>query len=210
MIARVALVLVLLAPMSAQATDLFAQPATVAQLRVALAEPIRQLGRASSVRGRYQQLKHLDGFPQPLQSSGTFLFVRDLGVIWHTAEPFESEFVLDAAGVRDAGMNHGASAQPVLRMVSSVFVALFELDLDVLSAQFHLFSEPAANGWTLGLRPRDASVAAVADRIGVRGGAQIEHIELSDARGDRTEIRLSDVVADDAAASAADRARFAR
>lgn len=216
---RIAVLLVLLALAPGVRADsaLFdPPPAALSRVQIHLAQPIEALRDSTVVRGRFTQLKHLSGFPQPLKSSGEFLFVRGLGVVWHTLEPFESRFVLDAVGIREqgqaapaAGPDSDAGAAPALQMVSTVFLALFNLDLEALAAQFDLYSLPTAAGWTLGLRPRDPSVAAMADRITLRGQRRIEHIELSDGRGDVTAIQLHEVEISQVEATADQRARFA-
>lgn len=206
-----AALLLMMMSMPGGAAELFDKPTSAAELKTALAAPIASMQASTRMQANFTQLKHLSGFPQPLKAAGDVRFLRGLGVIWHTAQPYDSTFLFDAKGMRQVGpaVSKTPPSPPAMRMVSDVFLALFELDLARLEATFELFSQPREGGWVLGLRPRDPAVAALADRIRVEGGAAIERIELSDTRGDRTEIRLADVVSGREPISDRDRAAFA-
>lgn len=198
------------APALAVAAD--AGSSTVAQVRSVLARPLAQIERAQTLRGRFVQSKQIEGFPQPLVSSGDFLFVRALGVAWRTLEPIQSELLLDPNGARglDGSKTRAdARAHPEMRTLSAIFLALFALDLEALAAQFELSAKPCGAGWELLLVPRDPAMAATAPALTLSGGDRIEHIEFTDARGDATRIMLEAQQASVEPATAAERARFA-
>ena len=89
----------------AEPDRVFAHPATAAELAALTRAPAASLAKAQVVRGRFVQRRHLAGLAQPLESSGTFLFARGVGIEWHTEQPFDSQFVLTDAGItqRDEG-----------------------------------------------------------------------------------------------------------
>jgi outer membrane lipoprotein-sorting protein len=173
------------------------QAASVSDVRAALAKPLARLQDAHTLRGRFVQLKHLSGFSQAITSSGDFVFARGLGAIWRITEPIAAEFVLSAEGIRSTGDNVAAPdarLQPALKQVSDIFLALFALDLDLLAREFHLSLGTEAAGWRLRLEPRDKALDELARSVILSGTEQVERIELTDARGDRTEIQLKDVI----------------
>jgi hypothetical protein len=192
--------------------ELFQHPQTADQLlQTTLARPAAELGHAKVLSGKFVQRRYLKGLDRPLVSSGDFVLARERGILWRTAAPFPSEFVLSAGGVslRDAGNETRLSnaEHPGLRPVLEMFFALFALDVQRLADSFDLYGESSGDRWQVGLRPRESGLAQVFDRAVIGGAQQVERIELSSSGGDRTEIEFSGVETR-AALDASDAARF--
>ena len=49
-----------------------------------------RLAKPAVLRGQFEQQKQLQGFRNPLKSSGDFLLLRDRGIAWNTRLPFAS------------------------------------------------------------------------------------------------------------------------
>lgn len=187
----------------AHADDVFDHPQTAEQLlKGPLAQPAAALRGAQVMRGKFVYKKYLKEIPQPLISRGDFVFVRELGIDWHTREPFDSDFVLTAQGItqRDDGkttMQMSASAQPAVKIVANIFLALLSLDVSSLQSSFMLYGmqkgKPDNETWQVGLRPTVPAIAAVFKEAMVSGARQVEGLVLRDANGDRTEISFSEV-----------------
>lgn len=187
----------------AQAADVFDHPQTADQLlKGPLSRPAAALRDAQVMRGKFIYKKFLKEIPQPLISRGDFLFARDLGIDWHTREPFDSDFVLTAKGMtqRDDGkvtLQMNASEQPAVQIVAQIFLSLLSLDVGSLQNSFALSGiqqgKPGSETWQVGLRPTVSAIAAVFKEAVVSGGAQVETLVLRDANGDRTEISFADV-----------------
>lgn len=202
-----------LAAAPAPAPDVFAHPATPAQLAQQLGPATRALQGAQALRGHYLQHKTLQGVPRPLEAEGTFLFARGHGIAWRTTRPFDSELVITATDIiqRENGrvsMHLAAARQPSVRVVADIFAAVFGLDFEALGARFELFSRPLrGGGWELGLRPRGGDAGALR-QIVVAGHAHVEHVRVADTNGDETDLRLSGTTISTAAPSAEELARF--
>lgn len=183
----------------AHADDVFDHPQTAEQLlKGPLAQPTAALRGAQVMRGKFVYKKYLKEIPQPLISRGDFVFVRELGIDWHTREPFDSDFVLTAQGItqRDDGkttMQMSASAQPAVKIVANIFLALLSLDVSSLQSSFALSGMQKDKQWQVGLRPTVPAITAVFKEALVSGAGQVENLLLRDANGDRTEISFSDV-----------------
>lgn len=194
--------------------DVFAHPATTRDLAAITSVPAAALAKAQVVRGRFVQRRHLAGLVQPLESKGTFLFARGVGIEWHTELPFDSQFVLTDAGItqRDEGgepLRISAADQPALTVVSRVFFALFALDLESLSHDFALSGQRVGDaGWEIGLKPRDKALGSVFRQAVVSGATSVRSVTLEDGNGDRSQIELSDVVYDPKGLSADERRHF--
>jgi hypothetical protein len=187
---------------------------SAAQLSGLTRDTARSLSRARAVRGKFVQRRHLAGLSKPLESSGDFLFARGIGIEWHTAQPFDSQFVLTHEGItqRDEGgepMRISVAEQPALTVVSRVFFALFALDFEALSQDFTMTGrENGAAPWSLLLKPRTAALGSVFRQAMVSGDATVKTVILEDANGDTTEIDLRDVSYDPKGLTADERRRF--
>src|SRR5688572_3555076 len=120
--ARAAMLALFLAA-TAQAADPFAHPASGKTLQATLSRPAAQLSRAQVLQGRFTHSKHLREVPKPLVASGEFVFARDLGVYWHTRQPFDSVVVLTERGILEQNegspsLNLSADEQPAVRMIA--------------------------------------------------------------------------------------------
>lgn len=209
------LITALWAPLAPAAIDPFAHPATgEALLRSTLARPAATLAKAQVVSGRFTHSKYLSEIPQPLVASGEFTFARDLGVYWHTQQPFDSVVILTNEGIvqRDEGaqtMRLSADGQPAVRMIADVFLALFTLDVGNLGRNFDLYGKSQGDRWIIGLRPRSNAIASVFREATVTGAADVEQVVLIDTHGDRTVIDLSAAQYSPHPADASIRALFA-
>jgi hypothetical protein len=183
---------------AACAEDVFEHPQTATQLlQGPLAQPAASLRDAQVLRGKFVYRKYLKEIPQPLISRGEFVFVKGQGIDWHTREPFDSDFVLTANGMKqiDAGkttVQMNASEQPAVRVVAHIFLSLLSLDVNSLQSSFNLFGMQQGKQWQVGLRPTVTAIAAVFRDAIVSGATQVEGLVLHDANGDRTEISFAE------------------
>lgn len=206
-----AALLMLIGCASAQAADVFEQPTNARAMAQILRGVAQDLQSAQTLRGHYRQKKTLHELPRPLLAEGSFLFVRDRGVVWRTQTPFVSELVLtgDALIQRQNGNAHRLSAdqQPAVRLIGQIFFAVFSLDFATLERLFKLHGGVASgNAWALGLKP--LQTAGSLREIEVRGDTQVRRVVLREDGGDLTEIELTDVIASTAAATVADLTPF--
>ena len=182
----------------ASPADPFAHAVTdEAQLRAALARPAAKLLKAQVLHGQFKHSRYLREIPRPLIATGEFTFVRNLGVYWHTRQPFDSVVILTEAGIVQA--DEGAAPQRIaagdqsVKFIARLFMALFTLDVASLRRDFDLYDDHQDDHWSLGLKPRTKAIADVFSQAIVSGAAEVEQVVLTDRRGDRTVIDLSDI-----------------
>lgn len=189
----------LLVTATGRADEVFAHPQSAQQLLSGLlAAPTAAQRNAAVMRGRFVYRRYLTGIPQPLVSRGDFTFARELGIDWHTRQPFDSDFVLTAAGItqRDDGR---VSAQldagdvPAVRIVARIFLALLSLDVGSLESTFALSGVQDGAQWQVGLKPTVPAIAGVFRDAILSGAAQVQRLQLRDANGDRSEIEFSEL-----------------
>jgi len=181
------------------ADEVFNHAQTAPQLlQGPLLQPSSSLRDASVMRGKFVFKKFLSEIPKPLTSRGNFVFVKGMGVDWHTREPFDSDFILTASGMKqiDAGqttMQMNASEQPAVRVIAQIFLSLLSLDVKALENSFSLYGIQQGKQWQVGLKPTVPAIAAVFRDALISGSTQVEKLTLHDANGDRTEIEFAEV-----------------
>ena len=156
-----------------------------------------QLAKPAVLRGQFEQQKQLQGFRNPLTSSGDFLLLRDRGIAWNTRLPFASSTRLTRRKVL-ATMPDGSTqvlvdaSSPAMAAVNALLMALVAGDLDALATRFTLKEALRADGgWSLTLQPRDAALKQAFSRIVLDGDRYVRGVEIVEPAGDRTRIRFS-------------------
>ena len=161
-----------------------------------LAQVRQRVYNAPVVRGGFEQLKSVKGFKQPLRSSGDFIVARGKGIVWHVQQPFESVLVVKPDSLQSRGsdgkvtMQMRAQDEPVLRTVNAMLFAVMTADLVQLKQYFQISGKAQATGWQLHLVPRDAVLAQWLASVEVQGAQFVQFVQLQEARGDSSEIRI--------------------
>ncbi|WP_172197599.1 outer membrane lipoprotein carrier protein LolA [Niveibacterium sp. COAC-50] len=174
--------------------------ATVAHAADPLVDKVRGLlQQPPVVSGRFEQVRELSGFPKPVASRGRFIVARDRGVLWQTEAPFASSVRLTKGEIlQKAGdtvtMRMSADKEPAVRAINGVMFALLSGDIAQLEQRFTVTGKVDGNRWSLSLAPREASMAQVLSKIDLAGQRFVESVDMLDANGDRTRIRLLDIV----------------
>ena len=166
--------------------------------RDVLAQLQQRVSQAAVLRGEFAQDKQVQGFKNPLRSSGRFLIAREHGVLWTTLKPFPSELVL----TRDRILNRAADGkahvavdarqQPALRQVNAVMFALLSGDMKAMTAYFDLQpSVLAGDRWRLVLRPKGTAMARMFDSITLEGDRYVRQVVIEEHGGDRTRLQFT-------------------
>ena len=167
-----------------------------------LAQVRQQVQVAPVVRGRFEQTKTIQGFKQPLRSSGDFVVAQGKGIVWQVRQPFASTLLVKPDSLQSRGadgavsMHMRAEQEPVLRTVNAMLFAVMAADLDKLSQYFEVSGQVRPEGWTLHLVPRDPMLAQWLQHVDLQGKQFVQQVQLQEARGDRSQIRILDAVAE--------------
>jgi hypothetical protein len=139
------------------------------------------------MRGSFTQERYLEGFKEPLRSSGKFALSPERGIVWRVEAPFplvtvitplgltqesEGKTLMQLSGARAGGLFG------ITKMLNQVLIG----DWSELEREFEVtvVEEPA--GWHVEATPRDATMRSI-----------IAHISLAGTRlaAERVEIRRS-------------------
>lgn len=169
-----------------------------------LAQVRQRVQDAPVVRGQFTQLKTVQGFKQPLKSSGDFVVARGKGIAWQVRQPFASTLIvkpdslLSRAADGSVAMQMKAQDEPVLRTINAMLFAVMAADLAQLSQYFEVTGQVQGNSWTLHLVPRDAMLAQWLQAVDLRGQQFVQEVQLQEARGDRSQILIQNPAAEQA------------
>ena len=152
--------------------------------------------------GYFSQIKNIKPLKRPFKSEGSFVYLPNKGLLWHTQKPIDSIKLFAHDGV------YKVDEQGVLvkeaQLDNDFFLALFSADQEKLARFFIIESLPsnAAEGHSLclALTPisdtmqslfKKINLCTSEDNTGVSiSKAMPRKIELIEAKGNKTEINL--------------------
>lgn len=167
-----------------------------------LAQVRQRVQDAPVVRGQFTQRKTVQGFKQPLQSSGDFVVARGKGIAWQVRKPFASTLIVKPDSLLSRGadgsvaMQMKAQDEPVLRTINAMLFAVMAADLAQLGQYFEVTGQVQASSWALHLVPRDAMLAQWLQAVDLRGQQFVQEVQLQEARGDRSQILIQNPAAE--------------
>jgi hypothetical protein len=176
-----------------------------------------ELGHMNGVRAQFTQTQTLSAMREPLVNTGSLLFFRARGVIWHIDTPYKTTYVIDDAGVSEVNPNGqhlktegaphtGGGAQGVAQ-VSRMMRSMFGGDLSALYAQFDVDARGTPEQWQMLLKPNQPQLAQAIKSLQMSGGAYLQHVRITLANGDVTQLDFTRSSAVDAL-TPAERALF--
>jgi outer membrane lipoprotein-sorting protein len=154
-----------------------------------------QFARHAVVRADFVQEKRIQGMTRPLVSEGRLLFSRDQGVLWQVERPYRAAYILTGTHMIEVAADGArrvmpVSDQPGLAEVSRVFRGVLGADTTALAEQFRIETSGGVSRWQLRLTPRTDALRKAIPLIVVAGGEFLERVDLDEAAGDHTLIRL--------------------
>jgi hypothetical protein len=155
---------------------------------------VTPLAEGQVLRGRFEQLRFLQGFQSPLKSSGTFFLAPGLGLIWKTEMPFALTTVMSPSGLVQEVSGRETMRMPSARIpfMSKLYAMLggaLTGDWEGLSSAFTVTRKVDGKGWRLKLEPIKADDPGMPIRaIDLHGSRFLEGVELMKVNGDRDRL----------------------
>ena len=147
--------------------------------------------------GQFMQKKALDGLPVPLMSTGDFYYSCDLGLVWHTNEPFK-DAILYVNGSNNFRADETGALTPLTGttryIMSNIFVRLLKGDTSYFTEEFAI--SPAEDN-AIVMRPHSDMLRRGLDNIHIKKeaaevGVSLE-IAITDATGQLTSVNITDI-----------------
>jgi len=142
---------------------------------------------------KFVERKYLRMLNQPLESSGTLIYVAPDHLEKNTERPKPERLVVDGDNLTIAGGPDGQSRSlsltdyPQIGAIVESIRATLAGDGERLSRFYAVRLQGSLPAWTLVLEPRDPKVLAMVSAIRISGrNARIETVETLEAGGDRS------------------------
>ncbi|MEH6493815.1 LolA family protein [Halopseudomonas sp.] len=140
-----------------------------------------QLAEHSPQCSHFAQTRWLADLEAELASSGYFQR-SEQGLVWHTLTPVDSRLVLNA---------DNPDMPLAYQVILPVLTGLLGGDWAALQQHFALQLQGELSDWRAELTPIDDAVAERLQLLQVRGGEQVEQLQIDFVSGDRMTLQLS-------------------
>lgn len=165
-----------------------------------LGRVMARLAEHAVVRAQFVQERFASAMPAPILSSGRMIASRKDGVLWQIESPIKAALAFTPTQIIEtgpsgerrlsAGRRGGAVQAEMARLIRGITSA----DSAELRANFELQISGSVERWTISLKPRRREMARFLSGIELRGARHLDAIEIHEASGDRTAIRMSNFV----------------
>ena len=160
-----------------------------------VAQLMRELGQVRRSQAQFTERKYLKVLKAPLQTSGTLTYTAPDKLEKRTLRPKPEVLVIDGKvlTVETAGKRHTLKLQdyPVLWAFVESIRATLGGDIATLERFYKVDLEGGPARWQLFLAPRERSMSRVISLIRIGGaGSRIELIEVQEAKGDRSVMKV--------------------
>jgi len=158
------------------------------------ARGITPLAEGQVLRGRFQQLRFLEGLQAPLKSTGNFTLIPGRGLIWRAETPFSVTTVMTPGGLVQELNNREIVRMPSARLpfMSKLYAMLsgaLSGDWGPLESAFQITRHDEGRNWRMRLEPTRTDDPAMPIRtIIARGSRLLDELEVVKTNGDRDRL----------------------
>jgi hypothetical protein len=162
-------------------------------------DPVFAYFKLARLSCKFTEDKHIALLARPLTSSGAIYFERDKGIARMQLTPRPQQAVLTRTSLRIRKDNHTEEIpldkSKDLRAFALIFPSLLRGERGELERAFELGLYGSARGWwALAFTPRTDSLRALVRRVVVFGrGGEVVALQITEASGDTTDTRLTDI-----------------
>lgn len=154
------------------------------------------LAKEHPARATFHERKSIRLLDRPLDSSGELLFTPPARLEKRTLAPRPETVVVDGDRVtierNDKVMTATLSEQPAVAALVDSIRSTLAGNLDALTRNYSVGLDGTSERWRLVLRPLDASVAALVERVEIAGTqSRVDTVEIFQADGDRSVMSIA-------------------
>ena len=163
-------------------------------LAVSLQDVEQNLASITTLRGRYQQVRHIKGLAAPLKSSGRLFFDRATGLVWIQEEPFKTSYAftkermvisVDKQNKKVIKKDESSDSFRFNELVSTAFAGDHRLILEYFDLQFQDLGEAS---WKIYLVPKKSVFRRMLRSIQLKGKRHLENVAIFESNGNRTDL----------------------
>ena len=162
----------------------------------ARAEP-QKLAAGEGLQGRFEQVRHLTGFEQPIRSTGVFYLLPGIELIWQTETPFRTRTILDDFGVRQDVKGRQVtqielSRFPGLKVLRDALEDSLSGNWQQLEALSGHKLQKNGDKWLLQMAPQPGGPSLPFQQVNFQIGRYLETVEIVKEGGDKDVITFFD------------------
>ena len=162
-----------------------------------LARVMQRLAEPPVVRATFVQERFVGAIARPAVSRGRLIVSRREGVLWQIETPVQVALAFTPTQIIETGPDglrrlRSQRRGAVEAEIGHIMRGILGADADELRADFEASAEGSLERWTIRLAPKAREVARFLKAINLGGARHLETIEIHEASGDRTAIRLRD------------------
>lgn len=171
------------------ASDVFKKPLTEAS-KPALQQSLSVLTASPLTMGDFKQTRTIKKMNREFVSTGSFAIDREAGIVWDTKKPFPSflwvgdNSIVQWDVARDTKKTMSAKDNPVFAEFSGTIQSVFSGKFDELARNFDIFFV-AGESFSVGLVPKEKTVARVIASIVLSGRTELEKVTIVDGEGNQ-------------------------
>jgi hypothetical protein len=156
------------------------------------------LAREKPGRVKFEERKYLALLDRPVESTGELAFIPPHTMEKRTVSPRPERVVIDRERLtlERAGKTYsmGLRENPGVAVLVESIRGTLAGDLASLTRTYSVGLDGDAASWRLKLRPLDPALATLVERVEIAGsGGQVRSVEIFQADGDRSVMRLAPV-----------------
>lgn len=141
----------------------------------------------TSQQGKFVQYKHFKVLKKPFVSEGKYQVTTE-GFEWTTLKPVHSSLVFDGNSLWQVSSNGKQEKLPITGTFTEIIKALIVVDFDTLERLFSIAK--AKRDACLILKPKDATMAAVAETVELCYQHQELSLRLDEDNGNYTRLEI--------------------
>jgi hypothetical protein len=158
---------------------------------------LERLSAPSVVRAQFVQERSLADLERPLVSRGRIVVSREQGVLWQVESPVKLALAFTHTQIIETGPDGArrlrAQGRNIETQIGRVMRGILASDAESLRANFEATAAGTPERWTIRLAPRPREMARVLREIRLAGGGHLEMIEVEEASGSLTTLRMRQV-----------------
>ena len=155
---------------------------------------LKRLGEPQVVRAQFVQERLITDMTRPTVSRGRITVSRRDGLLWRIESPVQLALAFTPDAIIETGPDgvrrvraQGRSADA---QIGRVMRGILGADAEALQASFEARAAGGPERWTIRLAPRAREMARALREIRLAGGRHLEAIEVEEASGNLTTIRM--------------------
>lgn len=143
--------------------------------------------------GTFSQSKYLAQLETSINSSGSFNYIRDKKIVWHTLTPINSTLELTPKTMlsyQDGEQVNklDSDTNPVVAVFSDIFFGVMTAQWQILEVYFSVSAEVSDGQWKATLVPVDESIGGFINKVTLEGDKYLQQITLYEPEGNITHI----------------------